>query len=101
MLQEFLRIDTEDSPPSPGGVTGKTVLKLKDNQIESLRTFQKSGLLKTSMPLTDNLSVLITRKFVKNQVSMLDGLILEDLSPNPFLIQSLNLKTAHGMLLLS
>jgi hypothetical protein len=67
--------------------------RLSVQQLSSIRELQKSRILSLRRSIADNLLILTARRFVKTQIKMLDGLTLDDLSPNPFLIQCLNLKT--------
>jgi hypothetical protein len=91
-LNEFLSF----RPDKTGeflSVGGKKLLSLKANQIKALQKSQKLEILSPRRTLADNYLIIVTRRFVRTQIEMLNELSLDKLSPNPFLIQCLNLRT--------
>lgn len=96
-LREFLSIKVEELAEIRS-VGGKRVLSLSEQQIEAVKRLQGAGILSSKRNASDNLLILITRDFVRKQVKMLDALTLERMSPNPFLIKCLNLKTPREVI---
>jgi len=93
-LKEFLNADTATLRKLAGSAAPKNS-RLSTQHLFSIRKLQKGRILSTKRSIADNLLILITRNFVKKQTKMLDDLTLDKLSPNPFLVQCLNLKTAR------
>jgi hypothetical protein len=91
-LEEFLNVEVEKLKEIRS-VSGKRILSLTNSQVEAIKRLQRAGILSSRRDVPDNLLVLITREFVRKQVRMLDELTLDRMSPNPFLIKSLNLQT--------
>ena len=96
-LKEFLNVRVEDLAEIRS-VSGKRVLKLSKYQIEAIKRLQDARILSTKRNASDNLLILIARDFVRKQVKMLDSMTLERMSPNPFLIKCLNLKTPREII---
>jgi len=74
-------------------ITGRRMRALTEEQIRGFVRLQESGLLSREKTVEENLVTLQTRHFVRKQIRMIESLTLESLLPNPFLVQSLNLKT--------
>lgn len=91
-LEEFLTV-TAEQLSAIRSVTGRPIVLLTDEQIEAIKKLQAANILSSTREISENLLTLITRDFVRKQVRMLDELTLDRLSPNPFLIKCLNLKT--------
>ena len=90
-LEEFLTVDPAQLQPK--SVTGKRITTLTPDQIKALSILQRSGVLTTERSLQENFVVLISRDFVRTQTKMIERLSLDRMSPNPFLIKCLNLRT--------
>jgi hypothetical protein len=96
-LKEFLSVRVEKLAEIRS-VSGERILSLSPKQIEALKRLQRAGILSSKRNTSDNLLILIARDFVRKQVKMLDSLTLERMSPNPFLIKCLNLKTPREVI---
>lgn len=98
--REFL--DTEASKlRTLTSIGGKQTLRFSEDELEGLRRLQKSGLLDPDKPVVDNYLAAIGRGFTSRQLRTIAGLSLAQLSPNPFLIESLNLRTPEELLRLN
>ena len=74
-------------------ITGRRMRALTGEQVKALVQLQESGLLSREKTVEERSFTLQTRNFVRKQIRMIESLTLKDLLPNPFLIQSLDLKT--------
>jgi hypothetical protein len=91
-LDEFFTVKPEEITKIRS-ITGRRMRALTEEQINGFLRLQESGLLSREKTVEENLVTLQTRHFVRKQIKMVESLTLEHLLPNPFLIQSLNLKT--------
>jgi hypothetical protein len=96
-LKEFLSAGIEELRDIRS-ISGKRILSLSVPRIEAVKRLQRSGVLSFKRDASDNLLILITRDFVRKQAKMLDALTLDRMSPNPFLIKCLNLKTPREVI---
>jgi hypothetical protein len=69
------------------------MLLLTPDQLEAIEQFRSSNILKLTRSVPENLLTVMARRFVFKQVRKLNKMTLTQLSPNPFLIQLLNLGT--------
>ena len=91
-LNEFLNFRFDESTVFKS-VGGKKLISLNRDQNTAIEKMRQSKILKTQKTVADNYLTITTRRFVKTQIKMLEELTLDELSPNPFLIQCLNLRT--------
>ena len=91
-LDDFISIEAQEIT-NFRRLTGRRMRALTEEQIQGVRQLQESGLLSGEKTLEENLVTLQARHFARKQIRMIESLKLEDLLPNPFLIQALNLKT--------
>jgi DNA (cytosine-5)-methyltransferase 1 len=89
-IEDFLKIE-EQNLKNIKGISGQTILKLNDDEISRIIKFNSSGYLSKHLSVAENYLAIISRVFTKTQLTMIQSLSLENLNPNPFLMQALNL----------
>jgi hypothetical protein len=89
-LEEFLSVTTEDLK-NIRSVTGRRAINLEPGEIEKVLALKGSGLLSTKWSLEENFLRSVSRDFVRRQVNMIRSMSIQDLNPNPFLINALGL----------
>lgn len=94
-LAEFLTFD-------PAGVffrsvSGRSLPAITPSEATAIRAVQTGGLLDPSVDTKDNYLAAIGRDFTRRQLAAVRGLTLDSLSPNPFLIESLNIATPQEL----
>lgn len=92
-LEEFLEAPRLLFMRGFKSVSGKITLRITDEDIDNIQELQKSGCLRPDLSVRRNHLSCISRHFTRKQLAMIRSLTLNDLTPNPFLISSLGLKT--------
>jgi len=80
------------------GIRGRIIVRLSFEEIENILKVANSGYIDLSKGISLNYLSAIGRAFTKRQLDMINSLSLNDLSPNPFLIHTLNLKTPEELI---
>lgn len=91
-IKDFLE-STEENIKNIKSLSGKSVLKLTDEEIGKISSYRELGYLSTDLTVAENYLAVISRVFTKKQLDMVRSLSLKNLNPNPFLIRALNLDT--------
>ena len=69
----------------------KEKINLTKSELRGIIEFQKSGLLRPDLSVSENYIRLLVANFISKQVLMIDGFTLKQLNCNPILIASLQL----------
>jgi len=75
------------------GIGRRRTIRLRSEEIDRIMEVKERGYLDPGRPVSDNFLAAISRDFTKRQLEMIQGLNLDNLNPNPFLIKTLNLHT--------
>lgn len=80
------------------GIRGRIIVRLSSEEIEKILKVANSGYIDLNKGISLNYLSAISRAFTKRQLDMINSLSLDKLSPNPFLIHTLNLKTPEELI---
>ena len=98
-IEEFLNLDLDKELVFQGVI--RKLPKLKEKRIIGLKIIQTSGILDKNKTVLQNYLFALGSDFIIRQKKNIKGLSLEQLSPNPFLIRSLNLVSPQDVLYLN
>ena len=89
-IEEFMDTDI-DKLKKIKSIGGKKFLKLDSNDIDKIEEFRKKEYLSKEISEKENFLRAMGRDFTRKQLKMLKNLELDNLNPNPLLINALNL----------
>lgn len=96
-IKTFLESEEEDLL-NIKGISGKRTINLTEEEIQNISNIKKIGYLDPNVKVSENYLAAISRAFTKRQLKMIESLSLGKINPNPFLIQTLNLKTPEELI---
>jgi len=83
------------------GIGRRRTMRLTNEEIEKIMEIKERGHIVPTKTVSENFLSAISREFTKRQFEMIRGIELDNLSPNPFLIKSLNLHTPEEVVRLN
>lgn len=81
-----------------GGIRSFTLTEIEITVIELV---QRSGRLDPARSVRENFLAAVARDFIRRQLKAVDRLKLDDLTPNPFLVKALGLRTPEEVVRLN
>lgn len=96
-IKTFLESEKEDLL-NLKGISGKRTINLTGEEVQNISNIKKMGYLDPNARVSENYLAAISRAFTKRQLKMIESLSLGKINPNPFLIQTLNLKTPEDLI---
>lgn len=79
-------------------VDGKKI-GLTRGQIETIKRVQTTGIINPELTIHENFIKILVEIFIRRQISMIDGLTIENLNCNPILIKSLRFTTSREVMI--
>jgi len=96
-IDDFLIVTYQDLD-NLTGIHGRRTIKLNQKEIESVLKIVYENLIDTNITIAENFISSMSRRFINTQLKMIETLQLEDLTPNPLLVQLLNLDTPDELI---